>query len=101
MSFPGRLTSLLPQNNWLERQQNTIMSAATIITVATLGSSLFGLLRLRLLNDIFLPDNAAALEAFLIAFQIPDTIFQLLVIGALSSAFIPIFTKYKKNSEEV
>lgn len=41
-----------------------------------------------------------ALEAFWVAFQIPDMMFQLIVLGALSAAFIPIFTSRKKTDPE-
>ncbi len=84
---------------WLERKQESILSAALIITVANIVSSLFGLLRDRVLITYFfdtLPMRQS-LEAFQLAFQIPDTLFQLIVLGALSAAFIPIFAKLKKQ----
>jgi len=40
-------------------------------------------------------------DAYFAAFKIPDLIFSLLILGALSSAFIPIFTEYlHKNGED-
>lgn len=38
------------------------------------------------------------LDVYFAAFIIPDTIFQLLVVGAVSAAFIPIYQEYLKKS---
>lgn len=97
-------SKLLSTNTqWLEKQQTSILSAATIITVATITSAISGLLIKRYLLSLFsaTPVAQEQLEAFWIAFQIPDMMFQLIVLGALSAAFIPIFTSRKsKNLEE-
>ncbi len=62
-------------------------------------SKILGLVRDRLLTHIFPPDN---ISIFFAAFGIPDIIFQLLIFGALSVAFIPVFTEYleEKGSGE-
>lgn len=99
--FP--LRHLFSRNlHWLEQQQSSILSAAAIITAANIISSVSGLIRQRLLLSHFFDTDASqkAYEAFLVAFQIPDMLFQLVVIGALSAAFIPIFAKLKKENEE-
>lgn len=89
----------------LERQNNSILSAASVITAAVMISSLLGFVRTRLLVSYFyerytwLPAGAD-LDAYWVSFQIPDFVFQLLVIGALSAAFIPVFTKYLKNNTD-
>ncbi|HOZ02922.1 MAG TPA: murein biosynthesis integral membrane protein MurJ [Candidatus Woesebacteria bacterium] len=95
------LPKILLNNSWLEKQQTSILSAAFVITAANVLSSLIGLVRERLLITYFFDEVASqqALEAFQIAFQIPDALFQLLVLGALSAAFIPIFTDEKGRSE--
>ncbi len=87
---------------WLEKQQTSILSAAVIITVANIASAVSGLIRQRLLISLFFDTVASqqAYEAFLIAFQIPDLMFQLIVLGAVSAAFIPIFGTYRNNHEE-
>lgn len=41
-----------------------------------------------------------ALDAYYLAFRIPDFLYTLLVLGALSSAFIPLYTKFKKENLE-
>jgi len=80
----------------LERQQSSILSAAAIITGAVFLSALMGIFRDRLLISLFYnePASRAALDAYWVAFRLPDTVFQLLVIGALSAAFIPVYSKY-------
>ncbi|MBU0576167.1 murein biosynthesis integral membrane protein MurJ [Patescibacteria group bacterium] len=88
--------------NWLEKQQNSILSAAAVITVANVLSSLSGLVRERLLISEFFstPSSQQAYEAFQIAFQIPDMMFQLIILGAVSAAFIPVFTQLKRDHNE-
>jgi putative peptidoglycan lipid II flippase len=87
---------------WLEKKQNSILSAALVITLANIFSSVFGLLRERVLIGQFFSTSASqqAYEAFQVAFQIPDMIFQLIVMGALAASFIPLFTELKKKNEK-
>lgn len=63
-------------------------------------SSLLGLLRNRLLSSYFFGERVWQLDAYFASFVIPDTVFQLLVTGALSAAFIPVFTKYYHRQAE-
>lgn len=88
--------------DWLDGQQTSILSAAVIITVANGLSSLSGLVRQRLMISLFFdnPVSQRAYEAFLVAFQIPDTMFQLIILGALSATFIPIFTTRRQENAE-
>lgn len=41
----------------------------------------------------------ADLDVYFAAFVIPDTVFQLLVVGAVSAAFIPVYQEYFEKSE--
>lgn len=96
------LSSLWKNNGkWLEQQQSSILSAASVLSLAYFFSSLLRLIQNRYLISVFYdtPASQAQHEAFLVSFQIPDLMFQLLIIGALSAAFIPIFTKYKKQDK--
>lgn len=54
-------------------------------------SRILGLFRDRLLAGRFTPSE---LGVYWAAFRIPNMIFELLVMGALASAFIPVFTTY-------
>lgn len=90
------------QTKFFETQQTSILSAAVIITAANIISSLSGLIRQRILIAEFFNTEGSrqAFEALLVAFQIPDMMFQLIVLGALSAAFIPIFSSLKKKDEK-
>src|SRR3989344_8023239 len=83
----------------LYSRQTSILSGAVIIMATVILSKILGLVRDRLLTHIFPPDN---ISIFFAAFGIPDIIFQLLIFGALSVAFIPVFTEYleEKGSGE-
>lgn len=67
--------------------------------VTVILSKILGLIRDRLLVSTFDPETVAI---FFAAFRIPDLIFQLLIFGALSVAFIPVFTEYfeEKGKED-
>ncbi|MFH0905413.1 MAG: lipid II flippase MurJ, partial [bacterium] len=71
---------------------SSISEAAAVLAIASLVSRLFGVIRDRTLAAHFGAGDVA--DAYLAAFTIPDFIFNLLILGALSSAFIPIFTEY-------
>jgi len=86
--------------NLLSRQQNSILSAAFVLAAAFGLSALLGILRDRFLYARFYACCADQLDAYNAAFRLPDLVFQLLVIGALSSAFIPIFSEKLLESEE-
>lgn len=66
-----------------------LLSASLIISITSLLSRFLGLYRDRLLAGTFGADNT--LDMYYASFRIPDLIFNLLILGALSSAFIPIF----------
>ncbi|PIS09311.1 murein biosynthesis integral membrane protein MurJ [Candidatus Beckwithbacteria bacterium CG10_big_fil_rev_8_21_14_0_10_34_10] len=82
----------------LSRQTN-ILSAATVIMVNVAASRILGLIRDRLLASYF--GSSATLGVYFAAFRLPDMIFQLLVMGALATAFIPVMTSLisKKKKE--
>lgn len=80
---------------FLNRRQNNILSAASVLMVAVFLSRVLGLLRDRFLAGTFFgPDSIWQLDVYFAAFRLPDMIFQLLVVGALSAAFIPVFSQY-------
>lgn len=82
------------------RKQVNILSAATVIMMAVLLSRLLGLLRDRLLAGTFFGGQEWQLDVYFAAFRIPDMLFQLLVLGALSAAFIPVFSRYLEKEEK-
>lgn len=75
--------------------QDSIMSAAFVIMSMSIAARLLGLVRQRILLQYFVPEE---MSLFFAAFKLPDLIFEVLTFGALSSAFIPVFSKiYDKN----
>jgi putative peptidoglycan lipid II flippase len=83
--------------SFFSRKQSTIGSAAFVLMSMVLASRVLGLFRDRLLASYFSPDE---LGVYFAAFRVPNMIFELLVMGALTSAFIPVFTKYKTQYGE-
>lgn len=86
--------------NLLLRQQTSVLSAAMVIMVAYAASGILGLFRNRLLAEHFFSGQEAHLDAYFAAFVLPDTLFQLLILGGLSAAFIPVFTSYLRKDEK-
>ena len=92
----GRVRSTVTKIN----QQLNVKLAATILAGSTLLSSLLGFFRDRLLNSAYMPSENGALagypvglDAYTAAFMVPDFMFAVLVSGALSVTFIPVFNE--------
>ena len=84
--------------NLLLKRQTNILSAALIIMATVVLSQLLGLVRQRLLVSIFGASND--LGVYLASVRLPDLLFQLIIAGALSSAFIPVFSDLLAKKEE-
>lgn len=76
----------------------SIHAAALIIGAAGFLSRLLGLLRDRLLASRF--GAGDTLDAYYAAFQIPDTLFTIFLIGAASAAILPIFIEYREHDKD-
>ncbi|MDP1845315.1 MAG: murein biosynthesis integral membrane protein MurJ [Candidatus Moranbacteria bacterium] len=72
------------------RPSSSISSAALVISVAGILSRVLGLLRDRILASQF--GAGDTLDVYYAAFRVPDLLYNLLILGALSAAFIPVFT---------
>lgn len=79
----------------LARANNTVSvkTAAALLAGSTLLSSILGLYRDRLLNGMYLDTYKVGIDAYTVAFTIPDFMFFILVSGALSVTFIPVFNQ--------
>ncbi|MBI3070380.1 MAG: hypothetical protein HYY87_03720 [Candidatus Levybacteria bacterium] len=77
--------------NLLLKRQTNILSAAFIIMITVIFSQVLGLFRQRLLVSIF--GASDTLGVYLASARLPDFLFQLIIAGALSSAFIPVFSE--------
>lgn len=78
-------------SNFLVRPQTNILSAAIVIMVMIALSGVLGLIRNRVLAHFF---SVETLSIYFAAFRLPEIIFEVLVFGTFSSAFIPTFTAY-------
>ena len=78
-------------NNFIkgEKISESITRSAILIAIMGLTSRGLGLVRDRILASKF--GAGDVLDAYYTAFKIPDLIYNLLILGALSAAFIPIF----------
>ena len=84
--------------NILLRRQTNILSAAFILMLTVIFSQILGLVRQRLLVAIFGASNT--LGVYLVSTKLPESLFQLIIAGALSSAFIPIFSEFLIKGKE-
>ncbi len=101
LSMPSRPlpTVAVPGSGGLLRAQDsgsmqkaTMARATMILTGSFIVSRVLGLLRSSLFAFIF--GAGMRSDAYLQAFLVPDLIFNIVAGGALSSAFIPVFTQY-------
>ena len=81
----------------INSQQNTVLSAATLIMIMIVVSRILGLIRQRVLANYFVPSD---LSLFFAAFRLPDLIFEVLVFGTFTSAFIPVFSKALRDGKK-
>jgi putative peptidoglycan lipid II flippase len=82
------------------QKQTNIITAAFVIMFTIIFSQVLGLIKQRLLVSIFGASNI--LGVYLASSKLPDFLFQLIIAGALSSAFIPVFSDFlgKEKKEE-
>lgn len=78
-------------------KENSIRGASLILIVTLTLSNILGLIR-----DRFLTKNIDTfnLDIYYAAFRVPDLIFNFLILGAISSAFIPIFSDFLAQKKE-
>lgn len=77
-------------NKLFSSKINSITAAAVIVAGASLASRFLGIFRDRILAGEFGAGNT--LDIYYAAFRIPDLVYNLIVLGALSAGFIPVFT---------
>jgi putative peptidoglycan lipid II flippase len=80
------------------RPSSSVASAAFVIAVAGIASRFLGLFRDRLLASHF--GAGDTLDVYYAAFRVPDLMYNLLILGALSAAFIPVFTGLLAKDQE-
>jgi putative peptidoglycan lipid II flippase len=83
---------------FISNKKLTIANAAVILGVTGLLSNILGLFRERMIAGHFGASHMT--DAFYASFRLPDLIFNLLILGALSSAFIPVFVEKISQSKK-
>ncbi len=91
MSSPSNVISAKPS-----RELNT--RAAGIVGVAVMCSRLLGLAREQILAGLF--GAGFAMDAFKVAFRIPNLLRDLFAEGALSTAFVTVFSKKTTTGDD-
>lgn len=75
----------------------SVKTAAILLAGSILLSSLLGILRSRLLNGYYLDTYPTGIDAYTVAFIIPDFMFSILVSGALTVTFVPVFNQLRND----
>ena len=84
---------------FLNQKSQKISSAALIVAFFGLISRAFGLWRDRLLAGKF--GAGETLDIYYAAFKVPDLLYNLLIVGVISSVFLPVFYEYStKNADD-
>ncbi len=84
----------------LARSELSPKTVAIFLAICSLISALLGIFRDRWLNSLYLDTYRAGLDAYTAAFSIPDFMFSILVTGAISVTFIPVFTQRLKSGNQ-
>jgi len=87
-------------NRFATAKHSSILSASLVLGITFIISALLGFLRTRILYDHFFKLFTSELDAFNAAFRLPDLIFKLLVSGALSASFIPVYASFLHKDKE-
>lgn len=85
------------------RAWSAVGFGAMLLAVSSVLSRVLGVLRDYVFSKIFGIGEAGgifALDAYYLAFRIPDLLYTLLILGALSAGFIPLYTRLKKKDEK-
>lgn len=99
MNLLASFNQLKDRFGFLAKAQKTILSAAVILALSSGTTAILGLFKNRLLASYFGVSNV--LGIFYTADRVPNIVYSVLVVGALSTIFIPVFTEsYKTNKNE-
>ena len=81
----------------LSKKQRFFKNTA-IVSIFTMISRIFGYIRDAAIF-IFISNSNGALDAFFVAFRIPNFFRRIFGEGALSTAYVPVLSDYKNNNE--
>src|SRR6185369_11256238 len=73
----------------------SIALAALLIAVGNIASRLLGLGRVTVIALFF--GRSAGVDAYTAAWTVPNTIYDVLIAGAVSAVFVPVFSEYAEG----
>jgi putative peptidoglycan lipid II flippase len=92
--------AVLPPGNASDRstEERRVARSAGTVGAATMLSRVLGLVREQVMASFF--GAGLMTDAFNVAFRIPNLLRDLFAEGAMSSAFVPVFTEYREKRGE-
>lgn len=78
---------------FLNKKTNTIEKSAIIISLFTVAGSILSVLRNSLLASYL--GASKNIDIYYASFRIPDFIYNIFIMGAITAGFIPLLSKYK------
>lgn len=78
----------------------SLLRSTLLISAASLGSRLLGLVRENLLASRFGGLGEGTLDAYYAAFRIPDFLFNIVILSAGSAIFVPLFARALRGGED-
>jgi len=87
----------------MKNRFKSLSFGAVLLAGAALLSKILGVIRDMVIAYVFgagESEGLYALDSYFAAFRIPDLIYTFLVAGAMSAAFVPIYTQLKKKSQK-
>lgn len=91
---PQELAAPAPAAKPTPAKPRSVARSAGIISLAVMASRVLGLVRETVFTHLFGASRSYALDAYIIAFRIPNLLRDLFAEGALSSAFVTVFSDY-------
>src|SRR3989338_1667315 len=85
-------------NGLFNHKTKSVLAAAGILALAGLLSRFLGFGRNALLAYFY--GAGDILDAYFLAFRLPDFFFNLLLFGAFSAGFVPVFIKLKQQDSK-
>jgi len=84
--------------SFFNSQTKTVTFAAGLLSVSALASRFLGLFRDGLLAGYF--GAGIETDVYFAAFRVPDFVYNFLIVGGLSVAFLPLFAEYYSENKE-
>ena len=86
-------------NYFINHKAKTINRAAGILTISAVLSRFLGIVRDWLLARSF--GAGSELDIYFTAFKVPDFIYNILILGGILVAFLPLFSEYFSKNKEM